>query len=137
MPIILIADIKQSNRSANVTTSGFFHLVDSIDTNFNVTGRQTSNTDPGASPAPASGERWIIENASSFNTSFFGVSLPTNTANGDIIEYDGSAWSLIADVSNAKTNEGQLVYVEDENLFYFYNGSAWVAIGEVMTGAAA
>ena len=129
MPIILIDKIAQSNRSANVSTSGFFHLVDSFDTNFNVTGRQTNNTDPGASPAPASGERWIIENASSFNTTFFGVSLPTNTANNDIIEYNGSAWSLIVDVSNAKTNEGHLVYVEDENLFYFYNGTSWGTLG--------
>lgn len=128
MPIVLIDKIEQSNRSANVTTSGFFHLADSIDTNFNVTGRQTDNTDPG-NGTPAAGERWIITNISSLSTLFSAAGLPGPTANNDIVEYSVTGWSLIVDVSNAKTNEGQLVYVADENLFYFYNGSAWVEMG--------
>jgi hypothetical protein len=134
MAIILIDKVEQSNRSSNVTTSGFFHIAESLSINYKVTGRQTTSSDPPASPAPTSGERWIMEDVASFNTTFFGATLPTGTANGDIIEYDGSLWSIFVDVSNSlpdglnKTNEGQLVYVVDENKFYFYDSTAWVSI---------
>jgi hypothetical protein len=127
MPIILIDKIAQSNRSANVTTSGFFYLVDSIDTNFNVTGRQTSASDPAAGSGPSAGERWIVEDVSDVS-GYFSAGLGAAEDN-DIVEYDGSAWSVIVDVDNAKTDEGQLVYVEDENLFYFYNGTSWGTLG--------
>jgi len=128
MPTILIDRMEQSNRSANVTTSGFFYLVDSIDTNFNVTGRQTNASDPAAGSGPSAGERWIVEDVSDVS-GYFTAGLPGAAEDNDIVEYDGSAWSLIVDVDNAKTNEGHLVYVEDENLFYFYNGTSWGELG--------
>ena len=138
MPITLIDKIEQSNRSANVGTSGFFHLMDSIDVNFRVTGVQIDATDPHTGSAAATGERWVVTDYSARSTSYFDN---LTCADGDIVERTGTnTWVTLVDVSNAlpasplnDTNEGMLVYAKDKNLFYFYNGTAWVAITDTDT----
>ena len=138
MPITLIDTLKQSNRSANVGTSSFFHMLESIDINFRVTGIQTDATDPHTGSAAATGERWVITDYSARSTSYFDN---LTCADGDIVERTGTnTWVILVDVSNTlpandlnDTNEGILVYAKDKNLFYFYNGSAWVAITDTDT----
>ena len=137
MPITLIDTLKQSNRAANVSSSSFFHMLESIDVNFRVTGVQTSNTDPmDGTDEAAVGERWVITDYSERNTDYF-ENLGA-VGDGDIVEKTGAdTWVTLVDVSNTSpsnnlndTDKGILVYAKDKNLFYFYNGSAWVAIGQ-------
>ena len=140
MPITLIDTLKQANRAANVNSSSFFHMLESIDVNFRVTGVQTDAIDPHTGSAAATGERWVVTDYSARSTSYFDN---LTCADGDIVERTGTnTWVTLVDVSNTlpandlnDTNEGILVYAKDKNLFYFYNGTSWVAIGEVMTGA--
>lgn len=43
----------------------------------------------------------------------------------NIAEYNGTGWDFTT------ANEGMGCYVEDEDLIYIYNGSAWVSLGSV------
>jgi len=136
MPITLIDTLKQQNRQVNVDTASFFHVLDSIDVNFRVTGVQTSDTDPmdGTNEA-AVGERWVITDYDERNTDYF-ENLGA-VGDGDIVEKTGAdTWVTLVDVSNTlptnnlnDTDEGILVYAKDKSSFYFYNGTAWVAMG--------
>ena len=84
---------------------------------------QTDNTlDPGASPA--TGARYIIENAASLHANFGTIS---GLGDDDIVEYNGSAWAIDFDAS--VTGEGETVYNKATNSSYTYNGSAWVVMG--------
>jgi len=68
--------------------------------------------------SPSAGDRYIVGGSA------------TGAWSGhdyDVTEYDGSAWSFVADV------EGLAVYVKDEDKLYTNNGSAWVTFGSVST----
>lgn len=64
-------------------------------------------TPPGS---PNSGDRYIIAGTGGA-WSVFSV--------GDIVEYNGSSWDGIA------PDEGFLVWVSDEDLIYYFNGTSW------------
>lgn len=72
------------------------------------------NTPPGA---PITGDRYIV------GTSPTGVWVGHNN---DIAEWDGTDWAYTAE------REGLACWVEDENVYYAYNGSAWVKLSEVI-----
>ena len=65
-------------------------------------------------PTPTTGDRYIS----------------AATANGwtidNIYEWSGTAWT------ETVANEGMLTWVEDEDKFYVYNGSAWVTFGGIV-----
>ncbi|MCG7851441.1 MAG: DUF2793 domain-containing protein [Methanosarcinaceae archaeon] len=70
---------------------------------------------------PAKGDRYII-----------GTSATGGWAGHDleVAYYTGSAWVFIA------KEEGQISWVKDENLFYFFNGTAWAALPTSAGGGA-
>lgn len=85
----------------------------------NVLDRQIDATlDPGASPT--AGDRYLIENSAALHANFGTI---TGVGDDDIVEYTGSAFEIVWDAS--ANGEGAKVYVEDENSFYSFNGTAW------------
>lgn len=71
--------------------------------------------------SPAKGDRYII-----------GTSATGGWAGHDleVTYYTGSAWVFIA------KEEGQIAWVRDENLFYYFNGTAWAALPTSAGGGA-
>lgn len=87
-----------------------------------VLNRQTdSSLDPGA--GPNNGDSYILENVGSLHANFGTIS---GVENNDIVRYNGSDFVVWVDASS--TGEGPHAYVEDENLLYFFNGSAWAPV---------
>lgn len=81
---------------------------------------QTDATlDPGASPT--TGDRYIITDSAALHANFGTI---TGLGNNDIVQYDGSDFIVVYDVS--VDTEGGSVWDEDSNNYYVYNGTAWV-----------
>jgi hypothetical protein len=82
---------------------------------------QTDNTlDPGATPA--TGDRYAINNAASLHANFGSIS---GLGNGDLVEYDGSAFKIVYDAS--VIGEGAVVYSNADNVLYIMTGTSWVS----------
>lgn len=85
--------------------------------------RQTDATlDPGATPTE--GDRYIIGNAADLNANFGTI---TDVANGDIVEYDGTEFVVVYDVSEA--GEGAITWNRASDTFQFFNGTIWADFG--------
>lgn len=123
MPINLISDIAQKNRSANVTSSAFFYLIDTSNIDYRIKGIQQDNT---LVPDLIPGSKYIIRNPNSLNASF--GSIPGVSFN-DIVIRDLTSFILYIDVSNSKTNQGGLVYNDSDDKLYYYNGTDWRSLG--------
>ena len=123
MPIELISNIAQKNRSANVTSSAFFYLVDTSNIDYRINGIQN---DASLSPSLTQGSKYIIRNPSNLHVDFGTISgLSTN----DIVIRGTSSFSLYVDVSNTKTNQGGVVYNDADDKLYYYNGTDWRSLG--------
>ena len=123
MPIELISNIAQKNRSANVTSSAFFYLVDTSNIDYRINGIQN---DASLSPSLTQGSKSIIRNPSNLHVDFGTISgLSTN----DIVIRGTSSFSLYVDVSNTKTNQGGVVYNDADDKLYYYNGTDWRSLG--------
>ena len=125
MPIgVRITDyILQQNRESNVSSTNFFHVIDSQNVDFNVKGIQTDNT---LVPSATNESKYVITNPASLNAGFGNI---TDLGAGDIVRHDGTSFKVYLDVSNTKTDEGSLIYNEGDKQYYFYNGSSWVNFG--------
>lgn len=125
MPIgVRITDyILQQNRESNVSSTNFFHVIDSQNVDFNVKGIQTDNT---LVPTASNESKYIITNPANLHSNFGSIS---GLGSGDIVRHDGTSFKIYLDVSNTKTDEGSLVYNEDDKQYYFYNGTDWVTFG--------
>jgi len=100
-----------------------------LDFQADVLGVQTDNTlNPGT---PVSGDRYIITNASSLHAGFGTIS---GLGNNDIVQYNGSAFVVVYDVS-AK-GSGALTWDRGTSSFYYYDGTSWAAFGG-LTGVTA
>jgi len=123
MPIELISNIAQKNRSANVTSGAFFYLVDTSNIDYRINGIQN---DASLSPSLTQGSKYIIRNPSNLHVDFGTISgLSTN----DIVIRGTSSFSLYVDVSNTKTNQGGVVYNDADDKLYYYNGTDWRSLG--------
>ena len=81
---------------------------------------------PGAGlPAAASGQRYILaSNTGSLHANWGTI---TGVGDGDIVQYNGSAWVVAYDVS--VQGEGALVWNRDQNYFMRWDGSSWTEFG--------
>lgn len=80
--------------------------------------QEDATLDPGASPAL--GARYILTNTAALNANFGTI---TGVGDGDIVEYNGSAFEIAFDASaNAS---GAQAYNEADNTFYTYNETSW------------
>jgi len=78
--------------------------------------------DPGA--APTTGDRYIITASAALHANFGTI---TGVGDGDIVEYNGSAFEVSYDASS--DGEGALVWDRDSNTWQSYSGSAWAEFG--------
>lgn len=125
------ADVTISNTPTNSThaaTKGYVDtLVQGIHWQEPVLDRQVDNTlDPGASPT--TGDRYIIEDSGNLHANFGTI---TGVGDDDIVEYNGSAFVVVWDAS--VEGEGGAAWVQDEDKIYTFNGTAWVAFGNIIT----
>jgi hypothetical protein len=140
MPINIADILEQLNRAANVTGSGFFHLIHSGNIDFTVdgiVGSDTTRYDYAFSAVTTYGTKYVVTNTTAWQAfssqSIFSIGGDVN----DIVTRGSSAWELYLDVSNSKTSEGTIVFNKHDNKIYYYTGSEWVAIGSgSLTGAA-
>jgi len=128
MPIELISNPIQKNRSANVSSTAFFYLMDSSNIDYRIKNIQENNT---LNPLPAEiGDKYIIRNVNSLNVGFTGIGGPIQgLQNNDIVIFQSGGFVLYVDVSNTKTNQGGIVYNDADDKLYYYNGSLWRALG--------
>lgn len=88
-----------------------------------VLSRQADDTlDPGAEPAE--GDRYIIGDAATLNANFGTIA---GVENGDIVEYDGTEFVVVYDVSDA--GEGAITWNRAKDTFQFFNGTQWADFG--------
>jgi len=125
MPIgVRITDyILQQNRENNVSSTNFFHVIDSQNIDFSVKGIQSDNK---LVPSTTNESKYVITNPNNLHSDFGSI---IGLGSGDIVRHDGTSFKIYLDVSNSKTDEGCLVYNESDKQYYFYNGSSWVNFG--------
>lgn len=93
-----------------------------LDFQADVLNTQTDNTlDPGATPA--TGDRYIITDPANLNANFGSI---TGVAAGDIVEYDGTNFKVVYDVSTE--GSGALAWDRAAAQFVYYNTS-WTGFG--------
>lgn len=85
-----------------------------------------STTAPGVGlPAAATGQRYILAAGTGSLEAAWGAI--SGVGNGDIVEYNGTAWFVAYDVSVA--GEGAITWNRDDNYFMVWNGTAWSEFG--------
>jgi hypothetical protein len=128
MPIELISNPIQKNRSANVSSTAFFYLMDTSNIDYRVKNIQQNSS---LNPLPAQiGDKYIIRNVNSLNAGFTGIGGPIQgLQNNDIVIFQSGGFALYVDVSNTKTNQGGIVYNDADDKLYYYNGSIWRGLG--------
>jgi hypothetical protein len=85
-----------------------------------------STTGPGTGlPASATGQRYILQSGTGSLDAGWGA-IP-GVADNDIVEYNGTSWEVVYDVS--AEGEGALVWDKDSDQFYRYDGTSWDPFG--------
>lgn len=92
-----------------------------LDFQADVNGVQTDNT---LAPSLVAGARYILTDVLNLDAGFGTIA---GVANNDIVEYDGSEFVVVYDVSAA--GEGALTWNRGSSAFYFYDGTVWSAFG--------
>jgi len=123
MSIDLLSNLSQKNRAANVSSTAFFYLMDTSNIDYRIKGIQEDNT---LNPILENGNKYIIRNSSNLNINFGTI---TGLQNNDIVIYLNGSFILYVDVSNTKTNKGEIVYNDSDNKIYYYNGTRWRSLG--------
>ncbi len=80
-----------------------------------------ASLDPGT---PSTGDRYIITDSSTLHVSFGTI---TGVANNDIVEYTGSVFEIVYDVSSK--GEGALVWDRTTDTFQKWDGTTWSEFG--------
>lgn len=96
-------------------------LFAGLDFQADVLGIQVDGT---LQPSLVAGARYIITNAADLHEDFGTIA---GVQNNDIVQYDGSDWVVVYDVSDK--GEGAMVWSRGASTFYFYDGTAWTAFG--------
>lgn len=84
--------------------------------------QEDGTLDPGESPTL--GDRYIITSSSALHANFGSIS---GIGNNDIVEYSGSAFVVVYDVS--VKGEGVLTWDQASNQWHRYDGSSWAIFG--------
>jgi hypothetical protein len=128
MPIELLSNLAQKNRSANVSSSAFFYLMDSSNIDYRIKGIQLDNT---LVPTLENNAKYIIKNTSSLHPDFSGPggAAISGLQNNDIVVYQTNGFYLYVDVSNLKTDRGHIAFNDADNKLYYYNSVNWVSLG--------
>ncbi len=99
------------------------NAIAGLDFQKDVLNKQVDATlDPGGSPTV--GDRYILTNVSNLNVNFGTI---TGVSNNDIVEYTGSVFEVVYDVSVA--GEGALTWNMDANYYERWNGVVWSEFG--------
>lgn len=109
--------------ASDVVNKGYFDAaLVGLDFQADVLGLQVDNTlDPGATPT--TGDRYIITNSASLHANFGTI---TGVGDGDIVQYNGSAFTVSYDVS--VQGEGAICWDRNSNSWYYYN-TVWGQFG--------
>ena len=79
-----------------------------------------ASTDPGATPA--TGDRYIINDIAALHVNFGTIA---DVANGDIVEFDGTDFVVVFDVSTDPLADGALAYCHAEGEYHRFVGGVW------------
>ena len=114
------------DNSTKIATTAFVKnamdvAISGLDFQADVLDKQIDDT---LAPSLVAGARYIISNASSLHADF---GSPAGLANGDIVQYSGSAFVVAYDVS--VQGEGALVWNRQSNVFEMFNGTSWGEFG--------
>lgn len=109
--------------ASDAVTKGYFDAaMVGLDFQADVNGVQVDNTlDPGASPA--TGDRYIIKDSANLNANFGTIA---GVGDGDIVEYNGSAFIVVYDVS--VQGSGALCWDSSSSTWQYYN-TTWNEFG--------
>ena len=105
--------IEQSGRENTVGLSDYFYIMDGSDVNFAVEKILEDQTE---SVETVNNYKYVVKNAADSPIS------PEGLGNNDVVRYNGNAWEIFKDVSNAKTNFG-IIYDKRTQLFYQYDST--------------
>jgi hypothetical protein len=119
MPINFTDKIEQANRTNNVSTDAFFHLMASVDVDFTVEKILLPTDGPGQ-VTQAEGKKYVV--IAPFNA----LTVP-GSADGDIVIYQDGNWSVYVDVSNPETAY-PIIYDKRTEKFYHRTSTEWVPI---------
>ena len=99
------------------------NAIAGLDFQKDVLNKQVDATlDPGGSPT--TGDRYILTNVSNLNANFGTIA---GVSNNDIVEYMGSAFEVVYDVS--VTGEGALTWNMNANYYERWDGTTWSEFG--------
>jgi hypothetical protein len=117
MPVEVPSNMVQIGRSVRVeqgSPSNFYHLSHVMDTDISVKGILGTGYITSSPTNPSVGDKYIIVAGSPISIS--------GSDNNDILEWNGSAWTLFLDVSNTLTNFG-MVYDRNTKRVYQYDST--------------
>lgn len=118
-----------TNANDAVTLSQLQNAVLGLDFQADVLDIQTDNTlDPGV---PTEGDRYIITNSSSIHANFGTI---TGIGDNDIVEYTGSAFEVVYDVSTK--GPGAMAWDTSAGQFAYWDGTSWGSFGGVTSVSA-
>jgi hypothetical protein len=112
-------------------TTGQFNFLEDVDAT--VADATTTAPDDGL-PSAVAGQRYILEtNTSSLHANWGTI---TGVGDGDIVQYDGTAWLVAMDASSASA-EGNLAWDKNLNVFkrYLSTWSEFGGLSGITTGA--
>jgi hypothetical protein len=117
MPVEVPSNMVQIGRSVRVeqgSPSNFYHLSHVMDTDISVKGILGTGYITSSPTNPSVGDKYIIVVGSPISIS--------GSDNNDILEWNGSAWTLFLDVSNTLTNFA-MVYDRTTKRVYQYDST--------------
>jgi hypothetical protein len=78
--------------------------------------------DPGT---PVTGDRYVLDSAT-YHANFGTIA---GFGKGDIVQYSGTAFEVVVDVSATQSTGGLLVWSAQDNMFANYSGTTWAEFG--------
>ena len=123
MPVEVPSKIVQDSRSFRVlagSSSDFFHVSHLTDTDISVKGILGTGYITSSPSNPSVGDKYIIVAGSPLT--------PDGVAHNDIIEWNGNAWTLYVDVSNALTNFAMVYDRTTKRVYQYDSTEGWRAL---------
>jgi len=123
MPVEIPSNMVQIARSVRVeqgSPSNFYHLSHVTDTDISVKGILGTGYITSSPVNPSVGDKYIIVAGSPISIS--------GSANNDILEWNGSAWTLFLDVSNTITNFGMVYDRTTKRIYQYDSTEGWRAL---------
>lgn len=115
-PKLGLPEITASQSQKEVTHSASLRTLDVL-VQLRVIDRHLSAAPSG----PSDGDTYIVASPPSSSDDW---SLEANATTDDVVFYNNTAWEKAI-----TPLEGIMAYIEDENLFYKFDGANWVSLG--------